>query len=282
MGDELLRRLGGQLIAAAGADGAFRIGGDEFYVLGGNKRVVADAAAALQEEGTGFTVTASVGAVMLPAEATDVESAIALADARLFAVKRARPGAVDDQVAAALAGALAERVGSDDPHTDEVARFARSAAEWLGLDEVELRRVELASRLHDVGKVAIPDSVLLKPGPLNDAEWSMMRRHTLIGERIFASVPALADLAPLVRSSHERFDGAGYPDGLAGSQIPLGSRIIFACDAFAAMTGGRSYAQVMSRDEAVAELRAGAGTQFDPEVVEALASIVEEPALALA
>jgi two-component system, cell cycle response regulator len=130
--------------------------------------------------------------------------------------------------------------------------------------------------LHDVGKMAIPEQVLHKAGPLDDDEWAFVRRHPLIGERIIGAAPALAQAAKLVRSTHERVDGAGYPDGLAGEQIPLGARIIAVCDAFTAMTSPRAHAAQRTVAQAVAELRQCAGTQFDPVVADAFAELVVE------
>src|SRR2546421_39461 len=126
-----------------------------------------------------------------------------------------------------------------------------------------------AAELHDVGKLAIPDSILNKPGPLDQEEWAFMRRHTLIGERIVASAVSLREAAPIVRATHERWDGAGYPDGVGGEQIPLAARIIAVCDAFDAMVTTRPYRIGMSPEDALAELRRCAGTQFDPAVVDA-------------
>ena len=131
----------------------------------------------------------------------------------------------------------------------------------------------IAAELHDIGKIAIPRSILDKPGPLDEDEWSFVRRHTLIGERITQSAPALSGVAALIRSSHERWDGRGYPDGLAGEQIPLGSQIVFVCDAYSAMTSERSYQSPMSEAEACAELRRHAGRQFSPAVVEAFLTV---------
>ena len=131
-----------------------------------------------------------------------------------------------------------------------------------------------AAELHDIGKIAIPDRVLHKLGPLDEDEWALMRTHTTIGERILAAAPAMAPVAALVRSSHERWDGDGYPDRLAGEQIPLGSRIIFVCDAYEAMTESRSYRDPISPEDALEELRRCAGTQFDPQLVELFADHV--------
>jgi HD-GYP domain-containing protein (c-di-GMP phosphodiesterase class II) len=130
--------------------------------------------------------------------------------------------------------------------------------------------------LHDVGKVAIPNEILFKPGPLTAAEWEIMRQHSVIGESILRRTPELAAIAPLVRHEHERWDGGGYPDGLAGTDIPVGSRIIFACDAYNAMITARPYREPMSEDAAMSDLQAGSGTQFDPDVVEALVTVLSE------
>ena len=142
------------------------------------------------------------------------------------------------------------------------------------------RRYEVfrAAELHDTGKVAIPDAILNKPGPLEDQEWEFMREHTLIGERIIASAPALVPVARLVRSTQERWDGSGYPDGLAGEQIPLGSRVISVCNAYAAMVSDRAYSIAMRPTRALEELRRGAGSQFDATVVDAFCSLSDEDA----
>jgi HD-GYP domain-containing protein (c-di-GMP phosphodiesterase class II) len=149
-------------------------------------------------------------------------------------------------------------------------------AERLGLPASEVKRIGLAAELHDVGKTAIPDAILNKPGPLDTSEWEFMRQHTVIGERILLAAPSLAPTAELVRASHEAFDGSGYPDGLCGEAIPLGSRIIAACDAFDAMISERAYRAGMSVEDAIAELRRCAGTQFDPHVVDEFCAVTED------
>ena len=137
------------------------------------------------------------------------------------------------------------------------------------LDGGELLDLVHAAELHDIGKLAVPAQILRKPGPLDEEEWAVMRRHTLLGESILGAASALGSVATLVRSSHERYDGAGYPDGLAGEAIPLASRIVLVCDAFDAMTSARPYQGVLEQQAALAELRRGAGSQLDPLVVEA-------------
>jgi two-component system cell cycle response regulator len=144
----------------------------------------------------------------------------------------------------------------------------------LGLTRAELVVLRHAAALHDIGKMAIPEAILDKRGALSDTDWALIRRHTMIGERILAAAPALESSAKLVRSSHERMDGTGYPDGLAATDIPLGSRIILVADAFDAMRSERSYGATFSETDALAELRRCAGTQFDPTVVAAFERVI--------
>jgi putative nucleotidyltransferase with HDIG domain len=174
----------------------------------------------------------------------------------------------------ALATALVERDRYTGEHSAFVVDMARKVATALGLDEVEVERIGHAALLHDIGKVGMPDRVLLKPGPLAGEEWQIMREHPVIGERILRAVPGMGSVARIVRHEHERFDGRGYPDGLAGEAIPLGSRIILACDAYHAMTSDRPYRAGMAHEHAVAELVRCAGSQFDPRIVAALVSHV--------
>jgi HD domain len=158
-------------------------------------------------------------------------------------------------------------------HSDDVDVLCEAISRRLGLSDAECEEIVTAARLHDIGKVAVPGAVLEKPGPLTDAEWAAIRRHTVVGEEIVAAVPELEGVAKLVRHSHERWDGCGYPDGVSGEQIPLGSRIIACADAYHAMRSDRPYRDGRSAVAAMVELRICAGTQFDPAVVTAMEDV---------
>jgi HD-GYP domain-containing protein (c-di-GMP phosphodiesterase class II) len=151
----------------------------------------------------------------------------------------------------------------------------------LGLDERTRRHAELAALLHDAGKIRVPAAIIRKPGPLTPGEWAVIERHTIEGERMLEAVGGLlGEIGRIVRSCHERWDGDGYPDRLRSTEIPLVARIVCACDAFSAMTTDRPYRAARSVPDALAELRRCAGTQFDPQVVELLAALVEESEMA--
>jgi diguanylate cyclase (GGDEF)-like protein/putative nucleotidyltransferase with HDIG domain len=170
----------------------------------------------------------------------------------------------------ALAVALLERDKYTGEHSEAVIEMSGAVARNLGLGREEVQRVRSAALLHDIGKVAIPDEILHKPAPLTDDEWKLMKEHPVIGERILRVVPGLGTVARIVRHEHERWDGAGYPDGLTGAAIPVGSRIIIAADTYHAITSDRPYRAAKSHEHAVEELMRCAGTQFDPDVTAAL------------
>jgi diguanylate cyclase (GGDEF)-like protein len=272
-GDVLIEHLGGRLSASVrGVGRAFRMGGDEFCVLVPADRATAAlvrAAEALREEGEGFRIDASAGIVDLPADATDAEAALQLADRRMYARKDGRPHSPARQSGDVLLRVIAEREPELLAHMHAVAALARELATALGLDADVRDTVGRAAELHDVGKVAVPDAILGKRGPLDDDEEAFMRRHTVIGEAIIAEAPALRVVAGLVRASHERWDGGGYPDGLRGYEIPLGARIVAICDAYSAMRQARPYGGPLGEREALDELRRSAGSQFDPALVAA-------------
>jgi two-component system, cell cycle response regulator len=283
-GDDLLVRLGAHLarrVAGEEEGKAYRMGGDEFCALlrlrGADPAVLAArAATALRERGEGFEIGASHGFVVAPAETTDPAEALRLADRRMYARKHGGRRSAGSQSHDVLMRALAERDPELRTHLATVADLAVAVAGRLGLSATEVEQVRHAADLHDVGKVAIPDAILDKPGPLDEDEWTFMRRHTIIGERIVAAAPALGPVATLVRASHERWDGGGYPDGLAGEEIPLGARIVAVCDSFDAMVAERPYREPRGDADALAELERCAGTQFDPRVVRAFAAVLGE------
>jgi two-component system cell cycle response regulator len=275
-GDALLARIAQKLtVEVASAGEVYRIGGDEFCVLASvaldeREAFAADAAAALVEQGEGFRITAAYGVVALPEEAASVSEALRIVDGRMYDEKDGRRASAGRQSRDVLLRVLYERDARLQGHVNGLAELVRAVGVSLGLTDAELEDVALAAELHEVGKLAIPDSILRKPGPLTEDEWRFVRRHPLIGERILSSAPALAKVSRIVRSTHERIDGAGYPDQLAGDAIPLGARIVGACAAFVAMTSELPYRAARSVDEALEELQRCAGTQFDADVVEAI------------
>jgi diguanylate cyclase (GGDEF)-like protein len=279
-GDGLLARLGLRLADTVHGHGrAYRLGGDEFCVLlcpgpAGVEPLALACVAALSERGEGFDVTTSHGAVLAPAEARTATEALQLADRRMYARKGERRLSASSQSRDVLLRTLSETRPDLHAHLRGTAELATAVGRELGMRPEALDEVARAAELHDVGKMAIPDAILEKEGPLDDAEWSFMRRHTIIGERILLAAPALRSAARLVRASHERWDGRGYPDGTSGDEIPLGARLVAVCDAYRAMTTDRPHRPSLGRRDALAELHRCSGTQFDPEVVEAFARVL--------
>ena len=280
-GDALLARLGERLQRGLPEGGrAYRLGGDEFCVLvrvddTKTADVVAETTANLTEEGEGFKITSSVGIVVLPDEAGDTTEALKVVDRRMYRHKGGdRPVGAEGR--GALLGVLEARDAVLAAHTDEVVRLSRAIARRIPFD-FSIEMVVSVAQLHDIGKLAIPDSILLKRGPLDASEWEVVRQHTLAGERIVGRVPGLDIVADAVRASHERWDGLGYPDGIAGNDIPLSARIVAVADSYAAMTTpDRPYREPLSEAEAEEEIIRCAGTQFDPIVVEAFLAVLAD------
>jgi two-component system, cell cycle response regulator len=272
-GDALLARLGDRLHLSVGPGGScYRLGGDEFCTLAPVptteiEQFLNRTTEALAERSESFDVSTAFGCSILPEEATSSEEALRVADQRLYAQKyqvlmsRGRPHAV-------LLQALEERQPDLRMHVGGVATLSLALAEKLGIADAALEEVGLAAQLHDVGKLAIPDSVLSKIEPLDGQELAFIRQHTLIGQRILEASPALNEVGRIVRATHERWDGEGYPDGLSGSAIPLPARIIAVCDAYCAMVADRLHRPAVSVQAALIELRRCAGTQFDPVLVD--------------
>ena len=199
---------------------------------------------------------------------------------RMKALKRRRR--LEEVGVDALLAALAARDNYTSDHSEAVVSLAGAVARRMHLPVAVVSQVEKVARLHDIGKIGIPDSILRKPGSLDSDEWELMRQHPIIGARIAQSVGTLAHLAPAIRAEHERWDGMGYPDGLAGRSIPLASRIILACDAYHAMVSDRPYRKAMDVRDAFAELQRHSGSQFCPETTVALIEILADAAKVLA
>ncbi|MGO9901539.1 MAG: HD domain-containing phosphohydrolase [Solirubrobacteraceae bacterium] len=277
-GDALLARLGRKLQAAASPRGeAFRLGGDEFCVLLPADDDLQNAATAtllaLEERSETFAITASCGSVLLPHEATSGDYALQLADERMYSHKRSRRPGAGEQAHDVLIHLMRTKQNDLQDHSSSVARLAVRVGRRLGMNAEQLDELGRAAALHDIGKLGIPDAILTKPGPLDAGESDFIRQHTVLGERILSAAPALRPVATIVRASHERWDGTGYPDRLQGQQIPLAARIVAVCDAYDAITTDRCYRRARAPESARAELVREAGHQFDVAVV---ATFLEE------
>jgi diguanylate cyclase (GGDEF)-like protein len=268
-GDAALRSLER---AAVGVSPAFRVGSDAIALLldGDPPELIEKVGLALDR----LTVRrpeplhCSFGVAMIPLEASGWE-ALALVEDRLEDQRR-RGLVFPDRVGEVLLTLMEAHDSTLGRHAREVARLADAVAARLGLSVAERGLVKRTAELHDIGKLALSGTVLAKSGPLDQDEWEEVRRHTLAGETLLRSFPSLDPVGALVRSTHERYDGSGYPDGLAGNEIPLVARIVAACDAFDAMVSARTYRPTRTSGEAGAELAASAGTQHDTDVVAAL------------
>ena len=303
VGDAVLVELAARLQShLEPAEDLARWGGEEFALLLRGVRSDAEiaeraerlrsrvAGAPVVAAGISLGLTISVGAIRAGGELADVDALVDAADRGLYAAKRGgrnrislashvggshavqEPEAVS--MARALAAAAGAREGVPKDHAGDVAALATSTAERLGLPADVVLRCRLGGWLHDVGKVAIPQRILEKPGPLDAAEWEVMRTHPSIGEEIVRGVAALREAAAAVRHHHERYGGDGYPDGLAGTAIPIEARIVAAADAFSAMTVDRVYSKARTPAGAAIELRRSAGAHLDPAVVEALLAVL--------
>ena len=279
-GDRLLAQLARRLESAVSERGtAYRLGGDEFCALVAGDpreldRLLPQLEAALGEAHDAGTVGCSYGVALVPHEAETASDALALADRRMYERKDRDRRSTRLQMRDLLLAVVEEQRPDLHHHSTAVSALSRTVGLALGMTVNEVDVIVLAAELHDIGKVAIPDLVLGKPGPLDEDEWRLMRTHTIVGERLLCSVPTLEAVGAIVRSTHERWDGLGYPDGLAGEEIPLAARVVSACDAFDAMLSDRPYCPSLPLDDAVRELRGNSGSQFDPAVVEALVEVV--------
>ena len=293
-GDDVLKLVASVCRSAIGPeDVASRYGGDEFVIiLPGKDRSAADAVARrisetfgqsefVTADGSRVPVTLALGHATFPQDATTAEQLIAAADGAMYEAKRAASERLSPSPAISSAEAtdstfgvldsLVQAIDAKDRytkrHSDVVAEYGMKLAARLDLSEEARRALRIAGLLHDIGKLAVPDEVLKKPGALTDEEYEIVKRHVVIGEVLIREVPQLNDVIQAVSCHHERYDGSGYPRGLQGTQIPLLGRVIAVADAYSAMVLDRPYRKALDLDEIVAELRAGAGTQFDPEIV---------------
>lgn len=184
--------------------------------------------------------------------------------------------AVESSGLQALVASLSARDGYTGEHSETVVELASQVAKQMGLSQAGVDEVRQAALLHDIGKIAVPDEILRKPGNLDEDEWAVMRQHPQNAEKIVSSITGLSHLAPVVSADHERWDGTGYPRGLAGEEIPLAARIVFACDTWDAMSTDRPYRKALGVEERFKELERASGTQLDPNVVEALKAALKE------
>jgi diguanylate cyclase (GGDEF)-like protein len=301
-GDDVLRALAEALQDhLREGDVAGRLGGDEFALLLADtdeaqareigRRVVRDIRAAVHHALDGLPIDVTFGFAALTADDEQAERVLDASDRDMYRGKKhAGPDTglpvpdaalVDDpeeelsQALSALYATVLACDGYTASHSRDVVLLARAVATELGLDATAVTEVEHVALIHDVGKIAIPDSILHKPGPLTADEQTMMRQHPVIGAQIVGSVAGLRHLAPAIRAEHERWDGYGYPDGLAAEEIPLASRVVFVCDALHAMTTDRPYRPAMPLARARAELERHAGTQFCPEATAALLRVLD-------
>ena len=269
-----------------------RLGGDEFAVIMPNAdRREADqlawrlwdelSAAPVWENGhASIYLGVSIGIGGYPWGGTDLEDVIHWADAKLYANKLERKGfnrapsaAAENRLSSAVVQVLSTALDVRDKmthsHARRVARMAVAVAEEMGLDQQQVLEIEYAAALHDIGKIGVTDSILRKATSLDEAEWKEIRRHSELGYEILKGIDFLRGAAEIVWAHHERYDGKGYPRGLAGEEIPLGSRVFGVVDAYDAMTSRRPYRQAMSREQATIEIARNSATQFDPHIVEA-------------
>jgi len=281
-GDDLLRRNAQMLVhAAEPLGGAYHLEDGRLALLvpSGDSQVgevVIAATAALHDEGGDLLIGRAYGEVAIPDEATDADCAMQIAGQRLTAHNQRHHRSARRQAHAVLMAVLGARRPELREHLRVVVYRAIAISHRLGLTREEIDDIALAADLQDVGLLAVPEAILEKRTPLTPEEAERIRDRPVAGEKILGAAPGLAPVAALVRASSEHFDGSGFPDGLDGQAIPLGARIIAVAVAFAALTAARPYRPARSTEDAVAELRRCAGTQFDPRVVEALAADISE------
>ncbi len=306
-GDEVLRSIANALAEVAGKQNSYRYGGDELAILvpGGDRAVTTELAGRIRSAVAGISVegapgvTASVGVALFPESASTAKEIVYRADMAMYNAKATGKNRVtvwggslsehldgiaprsDDNgrrhadVVASLTNALSAKDPQTKDHAERCSWYTGELAAELGLSDTEIFDLRVASLLHDIGKLVVPNEILLKPGPLNATEMKRMKRHPSDGANTLANVPSAASATSVILHHHERFDGTGYPHGLSGEDIPIGARILLVADAFDAMTEDRPYRKAMPVADAVAELKRFSGTQFDPAVVDAFLAVLQ-------
>lgn len=310
-GDMVLREFADVISAATRSmDTAGRWGGEEFVVVlpETSSEEAQEVAERIRkavsfhafEISGGLHLTCSIGIASYPEHALDQDALISAADQAMYGAKRLgrnQVRVVNDAAVAALLSEQATEGGREETalrgtvealvtlveerdaslghHSQQVGDLTRQLALALGMSPEEAENLALAALLHDIGKIAISDAILQKPGPLTEEEWDQMKRHSIVGAEVISHIPSLRPLVPVIRAHHERWNGSGYPDGLKAGQIPFSARVIAVTDAYTVMITDRPYQRASTQEVALAELRRCAGTQFDPQVVETLVRLLE-------
>ncbi|MCX7772350.1 MAG: diguanylate cyclase, partial [Clostridia bacterium] len=282
MGDELLRTVGQVLKKCCARDDIpARWGGDEFIVLipNGSPSYVEGLIRSIKkecEEITHFPIKVSIalGSAQRDNARTDLNAVLKLAEERMYRNKLLESRSARSAIISSLEQSLHEKHIETEAHTRRIKEMCLRIGASMELSQEELDELALLGILHDIGKIGIPESVLMKPGKLTNEEWEIMKTHSEIGYRIAASTPELAHIAEEILCHHERYDGKGYPQGLKGKDIPKLSRLLAIVDSFDVMTHDRHYQKAVSIDKAVQELKDCSGKQFDPEMVESFLKLI--------